>query len=138
MKRLIVTLAALALSTGLAFAQRGAGCMRNMPAFDPATVQTFAGTIAGIDRQDHGNHVGVLVTLTTASKSITVRIGPEAFLIDNGFQLAAGDAITVKGSLRQTRRYEALIASEVEKDGVTLVLRDSSGKPRWAPSYCNR
>lgn len=138
MKRLPLFLAVV-LSTGTLLAQHGKGCdMKNMPKYDPSSMQTITGTIASIDRQDHGKHTGIVLQVTAASKTITVHVGPAAFLQEHGVTLAAGDAITITGSMTHMRGSDALVAAELQKGSTTLKLRDASGKPLWAMSYCNQ
>ena len=137
MKKLIPLALILAAATVLAQPARH-GNMKNMPKFDAATIQTITGTIASLDRQNHGNHTGIFLAVSTGSTTIPVHVGPEAFLTEHAFAVAQGDTITVTASMKRMRGADTLIASRIQNGAATIDLRDAAGKPLWASTYCNR
>ena len=60
-----------------------------------------------------------------------MRLAPTGFLNKSGFSLKEGDPISVKGFRVDTLEGEVVVATEAEKDGQTLRLRDTRGRPLW-------
>ena len=102
--------------------------------YNPATVETVAGTIEGIDGTVpmRGMNRGVHLTLKTEKGPITVHLGPEWYVerLDN--ELKKGDSVEVKGSRVTFAGNPAIIAAEVKKGDAVLKLRDENGIPAWA------
>ncbi len=108
---------------------RGPGAAR---LFDPATVTTVSGTVAGISRVARGQgHEGVHLTLATSTGDLQVHLGPDFWVDGQAVRLAPGDAVTVKGSRVTWDGAPALIAVTVTRGDAVLVLRDASGRPAW-------
>jgi hypothetical protein len=96
---------------------------------DAASVATVTGTLekanAGVGVQQP-----TLVLRLTDGTLLTVKIGPERILLDAGFELSAGDKLTVTYALAScTDEYVAL--ELVNAAGETLVLRTADGTPAW-------
>ncbi|MDE3127058.1 MAG: DNA-binding protein [Gemmatimonadota bacterium] len=116
--------------TALAQGRRGGGGAR----YDRATVQTVSGTIAAIDTlpSPRGVGGGLHVELRTADRTLSVHLGPRAFLEGRGLTLAVGDALQATGSLVTWQGQPALLAASVTKGTVAVQMRDSTGVPLWA------
>jgi hypothetical protein len=102
--------------------------------YNPATVETVAGTIESIDRiaPMKGMASGVHVTLKTEKGSVSVHLGPEWYVERLDTKLAKGDSLEVKGSQITYDGKSAIIAAEVRKGDAVLKLRDENGVPAWA------
>ena len=121
------------LTGGLALAQqprRGGG--GSLPPWDPGTVTTVRGTVAG--EREMGARQMVVVNLRTDAGPLTVVLGPQASLDPTLQKLAQGTEIEVTGSRvkrggggRQER--ELLISSVVKMGGKEYRLRDEQGNP---------
>ncbi len=98
------------------------------------TVQTFAGTVVSVDRfvASPGISAGIHLTLQTPQKTLRVVLGPEWYIARLDTKIQKGDSIEVKGSLVTIDSKEALLASNIKKGGLALVLRDANGFPMWA------
>ncbi|MBZ5577068.1 MAG: hypothetical protein LAP40_10960 [Acidobacteriia bacterium] len=57
---------------------------------------------------------------------------PAAEATVTGTILTKGDAIEILGARTTIGAQQAIIAREVTKDGKKLILRDATGRPRWA------
>ena len=74
---------------------------------------------------------GVELRLQAGKESTLLRLAPTGCLKKSGFALKEGDPISVKGFRVDTEEGEFVVATEVEKDGNTLRLRDTRGRPLW-------
>jgi len=96
--------------------------------FDPASLATTTGTVESVNA-GFGIQMPVL-TLKTTGGLLTLKIGPERILLESGFTIKAGDTLTVKYG--QSICTDELIAvSLTNNDGVTVILRDDSGRIVW-------
>ena len=66
------------------------------------------------------------------TETLDVHLGPSAYISGQGFAFAKGDAIEILGARTTIGAQQAIIAREVTKDGKKLILRDATGRPRWA------
>lgn len=102
--------------------------------YNPATVETVAGTIESIDRTVpmKGMSRGVHLTLKTSIGPVSVHLGPEWYVerLDN--PLKKGESVEVKGSRVTFAGTPAIVAAEVKKGDAVLKLRDDNGIPAWA------
>ena len=126
-------LAAAALAFGIAqtaLAQGG----RGGALYDRSTVQTVSGTVGEIDSipSPRGIGGGLHVQLKTPDKTLSVHLGPRAFLEGKSLTLAVGDEIQVTGSLVTYEGAPALLAASVTKGALIVQMRDSTGVPLWA------
>jgi hypothetical protein len=129
--------------------RRGRG---QFPAFDSASVRTMHGEITRIDTVAAGQGAAargggrrgaapygaaggvtmVRLELKADSTITMVQLGPSSYLDAQSVKLAVGDKVDVTGSqLTGPRGRSALIATKVTKGSAVLVLRDSTGMPRW-------
>ena len=102
--------------------------------YNPATVETVAGTVESIDRITpmKGMASGVHVTLKTEKGTLSVHLGPEWYVERLDTKIAKGDSIEVKGSRITYNGKPAIVAAEVKKGDTVLKLRDDNGIPVWA------
>lgn len=102
-----------------ATAQRSGGIV------DMATLQVVEGKIASIQ-----TGLGVQYpTIVVNEKQI--RIAPAWFMLDNDFELATGDFVSVKAAASSIAGNSYLYAVEITRSGLTLTLRDTAGVPLW-------
>lgn len=102
--------------------------------YNPATVETVAGTVESIDRitPRKGMASGVHVTLQTEKGALSVHLGPEWYVERLDTKIAKGDSIEVRGSRITYNDKPAIVAAEVKKGDAVLKLRDENGIPAWA------
>lgn len=68
---------------------------------------------------------------TDQGETKTVYAGPRSYLEQKNMSFTTGDTVKATGWKKTIGGQEVFIASEIEKDGQTLQLRDSSGHPQW-------
>jgi hypothetical protein len=127
-----MTLAAAAI----ALAEPPQGKRQGVPMYDVNTEATLTGTIESVEtvpppgggRGKGGTHV----VLRSCEDTITVHLGPTAFLESQGISVASGDALEVVGSRVTMRGQAVVLARELKKAGTTYTLRDSAGRPLWS------
>ena len=139
----VAVLAVLTLTVSMAAAGQGGGWKGSggwgmgggyQRMYNPATVETVAGTIESIDRTVpmKGMSRGVHLTLKTEKGLVAVNLGPAWYVerLDN--ELKMGDSVEVKGSRVTLAGNPAIIAAELKKGDAVLKLRDDNGVPAWA------
>ncbi len=112
-------------------AVRGPGA-RGSRLYDPGTVTTVAGEVAGVQEVTGRRGGGIHLDLKTASGASHVHVGPAWFLKDEGLTLAAGDRVEITGSQVSVNGQPTLLAQVVKKGDQAVALRDLNGVPVWA------
>jgi hypothetical protein len=91
------------------------------------------GEVAEVRRIPHGGkYEGVHLTLATAQGKVDVHLGPEWYVDERLPKLAKGNRVEVKGSEVTLDGKPALIAQEIRRAGVRVVLRNDAGVPAWS------
>ena len=133
MKRFITLLAVItcAAMVGASTAQpcrSGAG--RN---YNPATVETVSGKIAGVIsvKGIYGRSGGTHLTLVTEKETVSIHLGPSWFL-SGKISLEKNDSVTVEGSRIASGKGQVIIAKKITKADTTVTLRNDNGVPLWA------
>jgi hypothetical protein len=103
--------------------------------YNPAAEVTVSGKIlhlASFPAADGG--VGVHFDLQTAAGMLNIHVAPAMFIGQSNFWFYADsdvEIVAVKVALDGNKYF---IARAVTKDGKTLTLRGSDGKPAWTPA----
>lgn len=123
--------------------------------YNPQTVQTITGEVVSVDKFSPamgmprgrmgqaggamgmrggamGMSSGVHLMVKTATETVSVHLGPSWFLEKREVQIKSGDKVKVTGSRITFDGKPAIIASEVDKGGRVLKLRDANGVPVWS------
>ncbi len=96
--------------------------------FDPASVVTASGTVESVNA-GLGIQMPTL-TLKTSKGLVTIKIGPTRILLEAGFVIKAGDALTITyGQSVCTDEWIALSLKNAA--GETVTLRDPTGRIAW-------
>jgi len=74
----------------------------------------------------------VALMVKTGSETIAVHLGPEWYIGRLDVKILKGDTVEVKGSRVSFAGKPAMIAAEIKKDDIVLVLRNEAGVPVWA------
>lgn len=111
----------------------GAGTSYNR-IYNPKTVETISGEVVSVDKLPpmKGMSNGVHLTLKADKDTISVHLGPDWYIENQDMTIELGDKIEVKGSQIILEGKPVLIAAEVKKGDIVLVLRDTSGFPTWS------
>jgi hypothetical protein len=96
--------------------------------YNPAAERIFAGTAAGARQVVNGV---VFFPLMVEDRMIEVELGPKEFVGKSGFNVKAGETVTVIGMSRVVGNRETLLAREVRTMRGALILRDRNGLPLW-------
>lgn len=97
--------------------------------YDPATEKQFLGQV--VDTREE--KAVVVVSLRVDDETFDVSIAPASFLRDLEFTLAKDDRVTVLGSRVASEGRPRIIARELAKGSITLIVRDERGRPVWGP-----
>lgn len=112
---------------------RGSQAVRALPGgvcLDPATAQSYEGTVVSVNA-GVGIQQPTVVLKTSEGKLVTIRLAPERVLLENDVELAEGAQVRIVAGVSTCT--EALVALELTTaDGVTIRLRDDTGRPVWA------
>ena len=102
--------------------------------YDPKTVETITGEVAGIESftPAKGMGAGVHLLLKTDKETISVHLGPAWFIENQDLKIENKDQVVVRGSRITFQEKPAIIAAEVTKGNETLMLRDDAGVPVWS------
>lgn len=102
--------------------------------YDPRTVETVSGEVAGVDRiaPMRGMGAGVHLRLKTDKEVVSVHLGPSWYLDHLDARIGKGDKIEVRGSRVMLAGKTVIIAAEVKRGDALLKLRDDNGVPVWA------
>lgn len=102
--------------------------------YNPATVETFTGTVEAVERMTpmRGMGAGIHLKVKSDKETATVHLGPSWYIERQDTKILKGDVVEVKGSRVTVAGKPVIIAAEVKKGDETLRLRDDSGVPAWS------
>jgi hypothetical protein len=105
--------------------------------FNPQTVETIQGEVISVEKFIPLRRMGFgyLVVVKTKDEQIRVHLGPGYYVDQEGFELAPGDSVQVRGSRILFNGEPTIIASEVTKGDQTLRIRTDEGVPVWSGYY---
>ena len=123
---------ALPMSAARAQADSAAGKSR-AGQYDAMQLVALTGvTVIRVDTVSQGGTPTLSAVVAAGNDSLSASLAPVSFLTKNAITLVAGDVIDVAGSRVTVAGTPSLIASQLKKGAVTLVLRDkSTGQPAW-------
>jgi hypothetical protein len=101
--------------------------------FKPDTVTTIDGKVMSVSTftPKSGSGHGLMIKVETSSNTTEdVQLGPQGWM-DQNMKFNEGDHVSVTGSKVWFGLGRVIMASEVNKGGQTLKLRDDQGKPMW-------
>ena len=99
--------------------------------YDVMAERTFDGTAACTVHLFEGF---MYFALQAADKTIEVQLGPKSFVESRGFNVKAGDSVSVVGAMAKLSGREVLLAREVRTMTMLFVVRDRNGEPMWNPN----
>ena len=108
--------------------------------YDVKTVETIKGKVVSVDAfiPRRGMSHGVHLQVETQKGIIPVHLGPAWYIENQEITIKPEDKVEIKGYLINFARKPAIIAAEVKKGNMTLVLRDEDGFPMWSGWRRNR
>ena len=102
------------------------------PAYDTATVITLKATVTETRLVPENQPLtGLHLMLQSGSETVDVYVGPSDFVKRFDVVFTQGDAIEVVGSKVKFDGAAVVLAREVRRGSITLVLRDNRGMPFW-------
>jgi hypothetical protein len=96
--------------------------------YNPAAERMFDGTAASTGHVVNGV---VFFTLMVGDRVVEVELGPKEFVGKSGFNVKAGEMVSVIGMSRVAGKRETVLAREVRTTRDALILRDRNGLPVW-------
>ncbi|HEY1912705.1 MAG TPA: hypothetical protein VGG73_17400 [Vicinamibacterales bacterium] len=103
--------------------------------YDRSAEETVSGKIVTLVAMPAADsNVGVHLDFSTTSSMVNVHLGPAKYIGDQNFWFNAGDEVTMVGVKAFIDGNKSFIVRTITKDGRTLTLRTSDGKPAWTPA----
>lgn len=129
--RIIGTLAVIALFSVSAhvFAQKMHAARYY---YNTTAVVSISGEITSVENvtRGWGSGAGTHLVIRTGDGPVTVYAGPASFLKDR-ISLVRGDTIRVTGARTDADGVSGIVAKEIRKGAVSVVLRNDDGTPLW-------
>jgi hypothetical protein len=120
--------------TGMQGSQNGDGTGTTVPSFDPSKIESFPGQVVSVDtmNSEGGNSELILSMKTEGEDLIKVFLAPESYLKNLNLTFKNGDSVKVIGSkTTDSQKKPVIVASQINKNGATYLLRDEKGVPFW-------
>lgn len=101
--------------------------------YNTKTVETIKGKVLSVDGfiPARGMSHGVHLQVQTQKDIVNVHLGPAWYIQNQDIVIKPEDKIEIKGSKINNAYEPAIIAAEVKKGNMTLVLRSEDGFPVW-------
>lgn len=101
--------------------------------FDPDTIETVSGVVGGVEpfQTMSGTRFGIRIRLMAEEETFYVYLAPEPYLNRNHVSVDTNDVLEVTGSVLDAEGRRVIIATEINKQGTILTLRDDEGVPAW-------
>lgn len=117
-------------------AQRGGGWGKNCQyctQYDVKNLQEYKGEIVKIDQfvPTKGMGNGYEITISIGTGEQTVHVGPIWYVQDQELQLQVGDLVEVTGCEINFNGKMVIMAGEIERNEMKMVLRNAQGQPMW-------
>ncbi len=101
------------------------------PRYDTATVIDVPATVEEVREVKTAPMKGQHLTVKTEKETLDVYLGPAEFVKIFEVNFAKGDQIRVIGSRVKVDGADVVLAREVRKGEVSLLLREANGEPNW-------
>jgi hypothetical protein len=108
-------------------------CTQYCSIYSPNILETVYGDVVSVEKSipGRGMSYGVHLVVKTDEETLSIRLGPEWYMKDQGFTINPDDKLEIKGHRISDRGESAIIATEVKKGEEILKLRDENGLPFW-------
>ena len=128
MKRLPVACVCALVAAAPALAQ----APPRAPEYDVAAEVTVRGEVTDIHESKVAtDHPGLHLVLKNDEETVEIHACPVRFMSELEFTIAIGDKLVVVGS--RPRKGTVIVAREITKGQLSLILRDKKGVPNWLP-----
>ncbi len=131
-RRLFSLLSASVLAAAAALAQGhngpgmpGAGQPKATPGLDMTAQKTIDGAVSSVQLGYGVQYPSIVVN------QLQIKVAPVWFLLENDFELAAGDTVSVVAAPSLNTSDTYWYAVRITKGASTITLRDSLGVPVW-------
>lgn len=96
------------------------------------SVEKIQGVVQSVNRVQYPNGTQIQLMVETENHGLVkVILGPATYMDRVKVKLQSGDKVVVKGYMITGNGEQALMASEVNKGGNILQLRDANRQPIW-------
>lgn len=102
------------------------------PRYDPATKIDVKATVTDVREVPATDMLpGLHLTVKCDAGTFDVYVGPSDFIKAFGGEFAKEDEVHVIGSRVKGENIDIILAREIDKGEVNLILRDEDGSPYW-------
>jgi hypothetical protein len=123
-------IALVAATLWLAVARSAGGAPPRSPEYDPSAEVTLRGQVTEIHESKlASDHPGLHLRLQTEDETVEIHACPVRFLKELEFTIEPGDSLVVVGS--RPKGAATVVAREISKGQLKLILRDPKGVPNW-------
>ena len=123
-------LAVVCCGAVVAAAQALAQAPPRAPEYDVAAEVTVRGQVTEIHESKVAtDHAGLHLILKNDDETVEVHACPVRFLNELEFTIAIGETLSVTGS--RPRKGPVIVARELTKGQMSVILRDKNGIPNW-------
>lgn len=95
------------------------------------SVEKIKGTVKNVNRVQYPDGPQVEITLETDNGDLKVLLGPAWYIDQNKVKVNSGDKILVIGYPVNANGDRVIMASEIQRNGASLKLRDDQRNPAW-------
>lgn len=95
------------------------------------SVEKIQGIVQSVNRVQYPNSTQIQLMVETDKGMVKVILGPASYVDRSKLKLQSGDKVVVKGYMVSGNGEEAMMASEVSKNGNVMQLRDANRQPIW-------
>lgn len=125
-------LAVLCFGAAVAAAPALAQAPPKAPEYDAAAEVTVRGEVTEIHESKVAtDHPGLHLILKNEEETLEIHACPVRFLSELEFTIAIGDKLSLVGS--RPKKGGVIVAREITKGQLSLILRDKKGVPNWLP-----
>lgn len=108
-------------------------CTQYCSIYSPNMLETVYGDVVSVEKATPGRRMsyGIHLVVKSDEETLSVRLGPEWYIKEQGFIINPDDKIEIKGHRISDMGEPAIIAAEIKRGDEILKLRDERGLPFW-------
>lgn len=129
---LSVSTLALMVTAPQAFASNRVATTANEPAYNPATVVDWLGTVTSVRQASPGSPLpGVHLAVKSKTGTVDVYLGPSDYLRFLKSSYSVGEQVEIIGSKVQLNSADVILARQIDDGSAIVTLREPDGASEW-------